>query len=71
MQLVIEQSPKTVTVITPSIGSPKLLDAISSVATQFHKCKHLIVIDGPEFVEPVPERSNKFLQRLQESKGVR
>ena len=50
MKLVIE---KPVTVITPTIGSPKLLDAIKSVATQSYKCKHLIVIDGPEFVEDV------------------
>ena len=50
MKLVIE---KPVTVITPTIGSKKLLDAIMSVATQTYKCKHLIVIDGPEFVEPV------------------
>ena len=50
MKLVIE---KPVTVITPTIGSQKLLDAIKSVATQSYKCKHLIVIDGPEFVEDV------------------
>ena len=50
MKLVIE---KPVTVITPTIGSKKLLDAITSVATQSYKCKHLIVIDGPEFVESV------------------
>ena len=50
MKLVIE---KPVTVITPSIGSKKLLDAIMSVATQTYKCKHLIVIDGPEFSESV------------------
>ena len=50
MNLVIE---KPVTVITPSIGSKKLLDAIMSVATQTYKCKHLIVIDGPEFSESV------------------
>jgi glycosyltransferase involved in cell wall biosynthesis len=55
MKLVIEDSPKTVTVITPTIGSPKLLDAITSVATQSYKCKHLIVIDGPEFIETVKE----------------
>jgi len=48
MKLVIE---KPVTVITPTIGSKKLLDAIMSVATQTYKCKHLIVIDGPEFAE--------------------
>ena len=50
MKFVIE---KPVTVITPTIGSPKLLDAITSVATQTYKCKHLIVIDGPDFVEDV------------------
>jgi glycosyltransferase involved in cell wall biosynthesis len=50
MKLVIE---KPVTVITPTIGSKKLLDAITSVATQSYKCNHMIVIDGPEFVEDV------------------
>ena len=49
MQLVIEESPKTVTVITPTIGSPKLKDAIESVKNQTYKCKHLVVIDGPEY----------------------
>lgn len=48
MQLVIE---KPVTVITPTIGSPKLKDAIESVAKQTYKCKHLIVIDGPEYFD--------------------
>lgn len=48
MKLVIE---RPVTVITPTIGSDKLLDAIASVATQTYKCNHLIVIDGPDFVE--------------------
>jgi GT2 family glycosyltransferase len=45
MQLVIE---KPVTVITPTVGSPKLLDAIESVKNQTYKCKHLVVIDGFE-----------------------
>ena len=48
MKLVIE---KPVTVITPTIGSPKLLDAIKSVANQTYKCKHLIVVDGNQYVE--------------------
>lgn len=48
MQLVIEESPKTVTVITPTIGSPKLWDAIESVKAQTYACKHLIVLDGPD-----------------------
>ena len=46
MNLVIE---KPVTVITPSVGSPKLLDAIESVKNQTYKCKHLVVIDGFEY----------------------
>lgn len=50
MKLVIEDTPKTVTVITPTIGSSKLLDAITSVANQTYKCKHLIVVDGSDFV---------------------
>jgi glycosyltransferase involved in cell wall biosynthesis len=53
MQLVIEESPKTVTVITPSIGSPKLKDAIESVKNQTYKCKHLVVVDGPEYRQAV------------------
>lgn len=43
MKLVIE---RPVTVITPTVGSPKLRDAIQSVANQTYKCKHLIVCDG-------------------------
>jgi len=50
MKLVIE---KPVTVITPTIGSPKLKDAIESVANQTYKCKHLIVCDGPEHFDKV------------------
>ena len=50
MKLVIE---KPVTVITPTIGSPKLLDAIESVKNQTYNCKHLIVVDGHEYVDPV------------------
>lgn len=55
MKLVIE---KPVTVITPTIGSKKLLDAIMSVATQSYKCKHLLVVDGYDFVEPVMDIIN-------------
>jgi len=56
MKLVIE---KPVTVITPTIGSPKLLDAIESVKNQTYKCKHLIVADGHDayfnFMKLFPE----------------
>ena len=51
MKLVIEESPKTVTVITPTIGSPKLWDAVESVKAQTYPCKHLIVADGPGFYD--------------------
>lgn len=48
------QKPKSVTVITPTIGQSHLLDAIDSVQRQTYKnVKHLIVIDGPEYVDNV------------------
>jgi glycosyltransferase involved in cell wall biosynthesis len=47
MKLTIERS---VTVITPTIGSSKLKDAVASVENQtYSNIKHLIVIDGPEY----------------------
>lgn len=45
MELVIT---KPITVITPTVGSPKLWDAIESVKAQTYPCKHLIVLDGPD-----------------------
>ena len=60
MKLVIE---KPVTVITPTIGSPKVLDAIESVKNQTYKCRHLIVIDGPEYF-------NKFVGLTSEPPDV-
>lgn len=51
MRLIIE---KSVTVITPSVGSNKLKDAVESVLNQTHKTvKHLIVSDGPEHVQHI------------------
>lgn len=48
MKLKIISEP-TVTVITPTIGSPKLYDAIASVQNQTYKViKHLLVVDGAE-----------------------
>ena len=50
MKLVIEDFPKTVTVITPTIGSSKLQDALDSIERQTYKhIKHLIVVDGKEY----------------------
>lgn len=49
MKLTIERN---VTVITPSIGSEKIRDAIESVQSQTYKSiKHLVVIDGPQYFE--------------------
>ena len=45
MNLVIE---KKVVVITPTVGSPKLWDAVESVKAQTYPCKHLVVLDGPD-----------------------
>lgn len=42
--------PKTVTVITPTIGSTKLQDAIESVLGQtYENVQHLVVIDGEKY----------------------
>lgn len=46
---VTKTEPKTVTVITPTTGSPKVLDAILSVKNQtYDHVKHLIIVDGAE-----------------------
>lgn len=59
MNLVIE---KPVTVITPSIGSEKLSDAIRSVANQTYKCRHVVIVDGPEY-------SSKTVQVVANTEG--
>ena len=60
MKLVITDAPKgpkTVTVVTPTIGSPKLQDALDSVEKQTYKhIKHLIVVDGKEYANGVFEQ---------------
>ncbi|NDB61555.1 glycosyltransferase family 2 protein, partial [bacterium] len=49
MKLIIEDSPKSVTVVTPTICSEKLMDCLESVEKQTYKnVKHLIVVDGRE-----------------------
>lgn len=49
---------KSVTVITPSLGSPKLIDAIESIEKQTYKTvNHLIVSDGPEYGDKVMQRA--------------
>jgi len=45
---------KSVVVVTPTVGSPKLSDAIQSVMDQTYKnTQHLLVIDGAEFFDKV------------------
>lgn len=44
---------KTVTVITPTIGKPELLDAIRSVSNQTYKSNHVVVVDGKEHLQRV------------------
>lgn len=54
MKYNIVTEPKTVTVITPTIGSPKLRDAIDSVKAQTYKhINHLVVVDGPDYTQAV------------------
>jgi glycosyltransferase involved in cell wall biosynthesis len=66
MKLRIE---KSVVVITPTIGSPKLADAITSVENQtYGNLTHLVVIDGPQYFKqalqymPVGTDDNSKLQ---------
>ena len=54
MKLIIERS---VIVITPTIGSPKLADAIRSVQDQtYSNIEHLLVIDGVEYWKNVMDQ---------------
>lgn len=56
MKLRIE---KSVVVITPTIGSPKLCDAVRSVQGQtYGNVKHLIIIDGPGYAQATFEVMN-------------
>lgn len=53
MRLIIE---KPAVVVTPTIGSPKLADAIRSVQEQtYGDLTHLIIVDGPEYFEKAEE----------------
>lgn len=74
MKLIIE---KSVVVVTPTIGSPKLKDATRSVAQQTYKnIKHLIVIDGSNYFNDAVENidydlnSNMQILPLSENTGA-
>ena len=54
--IVMDSKPKTVTVITPTIGSPKVRDAVKSVQDQTYKhIRHLLVVDGEQYDEKFVE----------------
>ena len=62
MKLRIE---KSVTVITPTIGSEKLIDALNSVENQTYKnLKHLVVIDGYDYADKARKITSKYPQTL-------
>lgn len=62
MKLIIERS---VTVITPSTLSPKLIDAIDSVQNQtYSNINHLVVVDGEEYSKNMPRLGMKNLKFL-------
>ena len=57
--IIDSSKPKTVTVITPTTGSTKLLDALVSVQNQTYKhINHLVVVDGPDFMMKMYEHQD-------------
>ena len=59
MKLIIE---KSVTVITPTVGSVKLKDAVEGVQNQTYKnIEHLVVVDGVEHFNHVIENLSLYL----------
>ena len=62
MKLIIE---KSVIVITPTIGSPKLADAIESVQRQtYGNLEHLVVVDGYDYEDATNEAFRSAWQRF-------
>lgn len=60
MKLIIERS---VVVITPTVLSPKLIDAIESVSKQtYSNITHLVVVDGEEHRSKMPRLAMKNLK---------
>lgn len=54
--------PKSVTVITPTIGSSKLADAMKSVQEQtYEHITHLVVLDGYKFMDKLTENVDASL----------
>jgi glycosyltransferase involved in cell wall biosynthesis len=62
MKLIIE---KSVVVITPTIGSDKLADAIASVQNQtYGNVQHLLVLDGYEYLHKAPQVDRDNLKMI-------
>ena len=62
MKLIIE---KSVVVITPTIGSPKLADAIESVQRQtYGNLEHLVVVDGYDYEDATNKAFRSAWQRF-------
>jgi len=62
MKLIIE---KSVVVITPTIGSPKLADAVESVQRQtYGNLEHLIVVDGYDYEDATNKAFRSAWQRF-------
>jgi len=58
MKIIIQ---KSVTVVTPTIGSAKLKDAIESVSKQtYGNINHLLVVDGEKYIKDVLEIISSF-----------
>jgi glycosyltransferase involved in cell wall biosynthesis len=64
MKLIIE---KSVVVVTPTIGSPKLADAIESVQRQtYGNLEHLVVVDGYDYENDTNKAFRSAWQRFPE-----
>jgi glycosyltransferase involved in cell wall biosynthesis len=62
MKLIIE---KSVVVITPTIGSDKLADAIASVQNQtYGNVQHLLVLDGYQYLHKAPQVDRDNLKMI-------
>jgi glycosyltransferase involved in cell wall biosynthesis len=62
MKLIIE---KSVVVITPTIGSDKLADAIDSVQNQtYGNVQHLLVLDGYQYLHKAPQVDRDNLKMI-------
>ena len=52
----------TVTVLTPSVGTPQLAEAVYSVSQQTHPVRHIVVADGRKHLSEVTKQAMKGWQ---------